>query len=1179
MEKIIGKDKDITIADDVKFVLETTDGDDCLLNPYQITNVTIYFITREFTDSVASEYNREQNNEDLLKQYREIKRDLCAKLKQNVKVATTENISLSAEQNIDGVNIQEGDRVLVKNQNNQYENGIYVASEDQWKRSIDADSKENVTRGMYLFVENGIKNIDTGWVLECPSNIDIDSTPLVFFKFSTTDDPKDAPNENSKVKLESIKNQLEQSKKISSFYYKDAVPVKTFGGYVDPNTGELFPAWLNPSMVPIELAEKVSSDNLLVQYEENGEFVDGKFVINWQPLDCREGDYFICWSWMPHLAGEILSNHLFFSLEGSGQLTTSIPTHLASPKKYEILMERYLPDMFKTIISDSDLTPKVLQEFNNSIAKGFTFIENQANQIIDLLDANSIHEQLLPLLSNLFNLKLKSNDPTLWRRQVKKAIPNFKKKGSISGLKEALSDAGIKFLSLKKMWQVVSKYTYQEHFDYDGFNTFKLSKNIILPLDSTFKVWKRGANSDWQIVNNPQSIVSVNANNELIWSGDSLSNGDSLRVLYKIRNIPENERTLEDYIRSLPLMDNRDERNQSYPIKNWNTHLIEEDDDLFERIVPVRHPLSDPIVWGRIRTEFPYSENAYNMEEYNGSKRDSYNPCDIDKEFLDPCSQCQSSKFVLDLEVEKLSNESYEEIKKITEEYMPLHAVVHSLNLVGAINEYIKPSIEKVEALITFSREDILLAGEGQHIFNRDVDRSEIQDVKRNVLANFSVVSNGSETTWNGLMKNRKIVLCASGQNTTNDLNNYNFKNTNQGFEFKNINTAISSSDPFENGNLLEVLGTPNKNYSLSSFGPSSATVVFNEDLASMIGPLFEYRVSNKIGDFSVNIDQFDRVVFEDEDADFQILGIVTQHDVNMGLSNSTPWQLRISNKIYKIENIMPDGTLLLGEYSLTTPIDGWQIINQGSIVKQSNSNGTVRVTNYGLVELPSEEEAENIRIGDYVYIDWNSNLKKYKIKSFKKDEKNKFFIEDYQQGNVGSEQIKVYRRIIEDKVGKFEYEGLMLQTAANIDFLIEIGDAEADAEAGWPVEMKSNNLKENYLIIIDQKYYSISAIEGMVLILNGPLDDWTIDGEEVEFMIYKFNKQNLDLKERTLPAVPGHEFDFVDRSGKAIITMTQNNSLNLSLEILNASNNNEKIDLINQNESIDFDIEYKEEE
>jgi len=51
-----------------------------------------------------------------------------------------------------------------------------------------------------------------------------------------------------------------------------------------------------------------------------------------------------------------------------------------------------------------------------------------ANQLIDLFDANALHESLLNYLSNLFAIKLRSSDPTLWRRQIKEAIPLFKKR-------------------------------------------------------------------------------------------------------------------------------------------------------------------------------------------------------------------------------------------------------------------------------------------------------------------------------------------------------------------------------------------------------------------------------------------------------------------------------------------------------------------------------------------------------------------------------------------------------------------------------------------------------------------------------------------------------------------------------------------------------------------------------
>jgi hypothetical protein len=1177
MQKVIGKDKDITIADDIRFILETRDGQDCLKTPYQITNVTVYFITREFTDSTASEYQKENDDQDLIREYDEVKKSVCLKAKQEVRAATDGPIALFGEQEIDGIDVVNGDRILVKNQENSTENGIYIVNEESWKRSDDANSQDNVLKGMYVFVENGIMNINTGWVLEAPKKIEIGTTPLEFFRFSSIDEPKESPDGNSKNRLEILKKQIQETRTKSTFFYKDAVAVKSWGGYTDPETGELFPAWLNPSMVPEDLYDKVQGENFLTPYEEKDQIIEGKFQLDWQPLDCREGDYFICWSWMPNLAGDVKSSHLFFSLEGSTQLTTSIPTHFTSPKKYEMLMDRYLPDMFKTIISESDLTPRVLHEFNNAVAKGFTFIENQANQIIDLLDANATHEQLLPLLSNMFNLKLKSNDPTLWRRQIKKAIPNFKKKGSIEGLKEALSDIGIKFLSLKKLWQVISKYTYQEHFDYKGSNTFRLSRSIVTPLDETFKLWKRDINEEWveltrEDENWHEDYVEINEeNDELVWIGEDLQEGSSIRVLYLYREMPSSERTLDQYIQLLPLMDQRDERDQLYPIKNWNTHVIEEDDDLFDRIVPVRHPLADPIIWGRVRTEFPYSENAYNMDEYNGSKRDSYNPCDIDKEFLDPCSQCQSSKFILDLEVEKLSDESYLEVQKIVEEYMPFHAVVHSFNLAGAINEFIKPNLEKIEALIAFSKDDVLLAGEGQHIFNRDVDRSQIQDVKRNVLASLSATTNSSGgSSWSGLFKNQKVVLCPSGENTESDL--YNLPKSTQGFEAINIDTTENNEDPFESSNLLEILGTTVKNYSLYSF-ERNASEVFSAVEDSMVGSLFEYRISNKIADYSANIEQSNQIIFEDNNSDFNMLGIITQHDVDVGNSNGTPWNIKISDKKYIILNILPDGTLLLEEESEITPIEGWELYDRGAKIKESDSSGQLTVLQYGLVSV--SETNTNVKIGDYVYIDWAGASRRYRIKSFKNGYKNKFYIENYDDGDVGGENIKIYRRILENKVGRFAYEGLIFEADENIESVLSISNgANKDIS-----NINSNNIKENYLLFRDQKYYSILEVDGSVLTLSGPSEELTKDGQEVEFMIYKFTKSPLELKERVLPAVPGYDFEEISRSGKGTIEIVQDNALQESLMVLNSPKSNEKIDLINQSESIDFNIEYKDEE
>jgi phage-related tail fiber protein len=68
---------------------------------------------------------------------------------------------------IDGVTLTAGDRVLVKNQTDPTENGIYVADAGAWSRSDDQDGTPlaNVSSGNFTFVEQGTLNSGTGWVL------------------------------------------------------------------------------------------------------------------------------------------------------------------------------------------------------------------------------------------------------------------------------------------------------------------------------------------------------------------------------------------------------------------------------------------------------------------------------------------------------------------------------------------------------------------------------------------------------------------------------------------------------------------------------------------------------------------------------------------------------------------------------------------------------------------------------------------------------------------------------------------------------------------------------------------------------------------------------------------------------------------------------------------------------
>jgi len=99
------------------------------------------------------------------------------------------NITLSGAQEIDGVSIVAGDRVLVAGQTDKRQNGIYVCSNDGWSRSEDANNIPNpwaeVKSGMYVLVTEGTNYKDSSFVLSTPdSQVILESSELVFIQFS-----------------------------------------------------------------------------------------------------------------------------------------------------------------------------------------------------------------------------------------------------------------------------------------------------------------------------------------------------------------------------------------------------------------------------------------------------------------------------------------------------------------------------------------------------------------------------------------------------------------------------------------------------------------------------------------------------------------------------------------------------------------------------------------------------------------------------------------------------------------------------------------------------------------------------------------------------------------------------------------------------------------------------------
>lgn len=71
------------------------------------------------------------------------------------RVSTTASITLSGLQTIDGVTVAAGDRVLVRDQTDATENGIWIAAASAWTRARDFSSTDDVVRGSRVYVHAG----------------------------------------------------------------------------------------------------------------------------------------------------------------------------------------------------------------------------------------------------------------------------------------------------------------------------------------------------------------------------------------------------------------------------------------------------------------------------------------------------------------------------------------------------------------------------------------------------------------------------------------------------------------------------------------------------------------------------------------------------------------------------------------------------------------------------------------------------------------------------------------------------------------------------------------------------------------------------------------------------------------------------------------------------------------
>lgn len=799
------------------------------------------------------------------------------------------------------------------------------------------------------------------------------------------------------------------------------------------------PAWLSTNTNASIISQ--------INYDSKGNPVTGQYQFDWVPEVANIGDYYVCWTWLPTELSQPLSDFLTFNLTTAPATDNPTPGSSTTPGKYLNLLTTYLPSIFKEKISDNDLTTEHISALNQVIAYGFTKIEDTSNQIYNLLNPNTINATLLNYLSNLFNIVLYSTNPTLWRLQIENAIPLLKQKGTYIGLVNAFNYAGMKLDLLTKYFQCRSSSTFQQNFIVNNNNSWTLEKIPILtnPLDSlNFAVSIRyaGTSNYISLTTDYVQFATSMGISTVTWVGNLLSinpitihNGDSILVLYKFA--PVQNQSVENYIRSLPLADTSDETTKAFPPKNWNIKLITESDSFFHMICPYGQSSTNPVVFGQIRNEFAYSENIYNMDEYNSSLRDSTNPCDIARDFLDDCGCCYSSLYSLDITVNELSDYRINEIYSIVSEYVPFNYVLYGLTVSGSIDDVILPPIENIQILITNMVQDNIPATELD--FNRSI-QPNYPNKNRSNLATSSTVASGS-----GLGQNNAVILYTP---------NYDFD-----INFSGINLT---------NNLLEILtGVYTGNYNVTNPNGSTIDIVQSSSFSSSLNHSeFFFRLSNLIHQESgASIYQDNLIILSDINVVFAFFSVQPN------------WYVKINLVNYPIVSLNSNNTLIISGWTGTTSNVTYQIYTNTNVLVTTSTTGIVNVTNRGKVVTSSLAGAI---IGDYVLFSGNQ----YLVTDF--IDANTTHILGYSGGNVvGAANVTFYRRLLDNARGFLGWRGMVFTTPTNYYISLNV-----------TTTLDNSNHIDNFNLQIAGNNYRILTWVGNVMTISGsPIMEWSTTG------------------------------------------------------------------------------------
>lgn len=114
-----------------------------------------------------------------------------------VRVASTANVAIASTGNgatIDGVAVATGNRVLLKDQTDQTQNGIYTVGTSSLTRATDADTAAELPPGTIVVVDQGTANGDKMFMLTTNAGYTMGTSNLVFSAYGNAPNPYTAGN-------------------------------------------------------------------------------------------------------------------------------------------------------------------------------------------------------------------------------------------------------------------------------------------------------------------------------------------------------------------------------------------------------------------------------------------------------------------------------------------------------------------------------------------------------------------------------------------------------------------------------------------------------------------------------------------------------------------------------------------------------------------------------------------------------------------------------------------------------------------------------------------------------------------------------------------------------------------------------------------------------------------------